>query len=243
MSDPKPPWLAEFVLDAAPATRERHGCWDLFDPVSAEPRPLVAFVHGGPVPRDLPASPRDWPVFRGYGALAAASGLVGMTVDHGFHTAGEFAPAYVDVRSAIDAVRTDDRVDGDTVAVWVFSGGGPLIAPLLATPPSWLRCLAASYPILDSRPGRELPAGFRPIEALRAGGSRVPLVLTTVGLETEVITAGIDRFRSAAHEQGYDVQEVHRATGHHGFDHQDYGPESEQVVREGLRLVSDALAG
>lgn len=126
----------------------------------------MVFVHGGPLAPDVPVSPRNWPVFTGYGALAVAAGLVGVTVDHPLHGPGDYASAYDVVLRAVEQVRGDARVDAQRVAVWVFSGGGPLLTPLLRTRTPWLRCLAASYPVLDARPGRELPAGFRPIEAV-----------------------------------------------------------------------------
>src|SRR5215472_16071101 len=44
--------------------------------------PGVVFVHGGPIPANLPLQPKDWGVYESYGALAAASGLVGVTVNH-----------------------------------------------------------------------------------------------------------------------------------------------------------------
>jgi acetyl esterase/lipase len=41
---------------------------------SSSPLPAVVFVHG-PVPAQAPVRPRDWPVFEGYGRLAAVRGL------------------------------------------------------------------------------------------------------------------------------------------------------------------------
>lgn len=114
------------------------------DPRSETPRPAVVLVHGGPLPSDLPVSPRDWPVYQGYGALAARAGVVGVIVDHPLHASTDYRRAFAGVAQAIEQVRVDERVDGGRVAVWVFSGGGPLLTPLLRERPSWLRCLAAS---------------------------------------------------------------------------------------------------
>jgi hypothetical protein len=49
---------------------------------------------------------------------------------------------------AIDRIRRDPRVTADRIAVWVFSGAGLMLADRLRTPPTWLRCGAATYPLL-----------------------------------------------------------------------------------------------
>lgn len=239
MAADEPPWTADFVVDVTDVPRERHARWDLFDPVAQEPRPLIVFVHGGPVPPDLPKSPRDWPVYRGYGALAAAAGCVGMTVDHRFHTRQDYATAFEDVLEAVGEARADTRVDADRIGIWVFSGGGPLLAPLLAGPPSWLRCLAGTYPILDSRPGLELPAGFRPIDSL--GATEIPLVLTVVGLESEAVAVGVSRFLRAAQELSLPIRVIDHPAGHHGFDSSDYTDDSRRCVKAAVSDVAQLL--
>jgi alpha-beta hydrolase superfamily lysophospholipase len=48
----------------------------------------------------------------------------------------------------VQRVRDDARIDGDRVAIWAFSGGGMLTGSWLAHSPSWLRCVALTYPVL-----------------------------------------------------------------------------------------------
>lgn len=242
MTDDRP-WMADFVLEPPPVARERHGSWDLFDPEAGEPRPLLVFVHGGPIPPDLPDLPRDWPVYRGYGALAASSGVLGLTVDHRLYGVDQYALAYRDVLDAVEQARADDRVDADRVGVWVFSGGGPMVAPLLAEPPPWLRVLAATYPILGSRPGRELPDGFRPAEAVVAVSRPLPFVLTRVGLEAPDAAETVERFVMAAEGSALDLEVIDQPNGHHGFDALDYGPESQACVRQAVADVVAHLTG
>lgn len=242
MADDRLPWTAEFVLDPPIARRERHGRSDLFDPEAGEPRPLVVFVHGGPIPPDLPASPRDWPVYRGYGALAASHGMVGLTVDHRLHGIDTWSVAYRDVLGAVETARSDGRVDADRVAVWAFSGGAPLLAPLLADPPPWLRVLAATYPILDSRPGRDLVTGFQPVQAVASVVEPLPFVLTRVGLEAEDAAAAVERFVAAAKDTALDLEIIDQPDGRHGFDAMDYGPTSEACVMAAMESVVGRLA-
>src|SRR5689334_23043969 len=123
-----PDYLMPFVLPVEPVVPERHGTIDLYLPQAAAPRPAVVFVHGCPVPVDLRPTPLDWPVYRGYGSLAATRGVVGVTVDHRLHDLAGYALAADDVQAAVDTVRADPRVDPDRLAVWFFSGGGLLLA-------------------------------------------------------------------------------------------------------------------
>lgn len=234
------PWEVPFVVDVATPPVERHGVWDLYDPVAGEPRPAVVFVHGGPLPPGLPVTPRDWPTYRGHGALAAAAGLVGITLDHSLRALTDLPAAHGVVEQAVEAARADSRVDGDRVAVWAFSGGAPLLSPWLARPPAWLRCLAATYPVLDSFPDFELPDGFRPVDALGAG-SPLPFVLTRVGLEAAPIAAGVARFLAAAESSRLRLTVVDVPHGHHGFDTLDPGPESAGAVRSALDAVAAAV--
>src|SRR5690349_20790724 len=113
-----PEYLNEFVLPVDVRERERHGTLDLYLPDTAEPRPAVLFVHGGPVPPEIPVTPRDWPIFRAYGSLAAARGLVGATVDHRLHAVTDYPLAADDVAAAVEQLRADPRVDPERVALW-----------------------------------------------------------------------------------------------------------------------------
>jgi hypothetical protein len=45
-------------------------------------RPAVLFIHGGPLGQHPSPGAKDWGVYRSYGRLMAASGLVGVTFDH-----------------------------------------------------------------------------------------------------------------------------------------------------------------
>ena len=84
-----------FFHDVEPAVRIREDTVDIHVPQRTGRRPAVIFVHGGPVPED--ESPRDWEGFIGYGALAAASGLVGITFNHRLHSGVHYPQAAEDV--------------------------------------------------------------------------------------------------------------------------------------------------
>lgn len=226
-----PDHLKPFVVPVEPVEPERHGRVDLYLPPEALPRPAIVFVHGGPVPAGVVPTPRDWPVFRGYGSLAASRGCVGVTVDHRLHDPGALAAAADDVADAVRFARADPRVDDDRVALWFFSGGGLLLADWLREAPSWLRCVAATYPLLDAPSGRTLEARFRAAEVAAAS---VPVVLTRVGLESPPVAETVEAFIAAGPPKLTIVDVPH---GHHGFDTIDDTDESRRAVTEAFDAV------
>ncbi|RZU45990.1 alpha/beta hydrolase family protein [Streptomyces sp. BK022] len=232
-----PDHLRPFVLDVPDRPRERRERVDLYPPDGHEPRPAVVFVHGGPLPSGIRPTPRDWPTFTGYAALAARLGAVGVTLDHRLHTPADLPRAADDVSAAVDLVRAHPRVDGDRVALWFFSGGGPLSAPWLSAPPPWLRCLALNYPLLEPIPGHGTDGDrFRPAAAVRGAGN-LPVVLTRVGLEDPMLDATVERFLGAAGECGAEVEVIAAPHCRHGFETLDHTAEARAVVREAMERV------
>ncbi|HEY1179177.1 MAG TPA: alpha/beta hydrolase [Phytomonospora sp.] len=241
MTEPQPPWVAPFVLDVPDVPRERHGHWDFYDPRGDGPRPLVVFVHGGPVNPAWPASPREWPVYRGYGAQVASRGFAGVVVDHRLHGADAYPQAYADVLEAVEGARADERVDADRVAVWVFSGGGPMLAPLLRDRPSWLKALGATYPALDSFLEFELPEDFRPLDVEPEGGP-IPLVFTRVGRERDFLAPAQPKFLARVAGGPVEAEVIDVPEGVHGFDHTDYTDDSRAAVDLAIGKVLSHLS-
>ncbi|WP_328862363.1 alpha/beta fold hydrolase [Streptomyces sp. NBC_00306] len=237
-----PAHLRPFLLDVPELPRERIGNVDLYPPAHAEgPRPAVVFVHGGPVPADARPTPRDWPTLTGYARYAAGEGVVGVTLDHRLHDVADYERAADDVAAAVERVRADPRVDADRIALWFFSGGGPIAADWLAAPPTWLRCLAATYPVLAPLPNWGLPGGrFRPAEAVTHAGT-LPIVLTRVGLESPEIAATVAEFLAAATGCGAHVEVVDVPHGHHGFETRDPTDESREAVHRAMGRVLGRL--
>ncbi|MFB4419783.1 alpha/beta hydrolase [Streptomyces sp. QL37] len=235
----KPPaHLLPFLLDVPELPRERTDDIDLYLPPGTDgPRPAVMFVHGGPVPAEARPTPRDWPVLMGYARYAAGHGVVGVTLDHRLHAVTDYERAASDVADAVERVRADPRVDPDRVALWFFSGSGPLTADWMAKPPPWLRCLAADYPIMAPLPnwGR-LGSRFHPSDAVAHAGS-LPLVLVRAGLETADIAATVEKFLAAAHRCGADIEVVDVPNGHHTFETIDPTDESREAVHRAMGTV------
>ncbi|UQI49103.1 alpha/beta fold hydrolase [Streptomyces sp. HU2014] len=237
-----PAHLRPFLLDVPERARERVGNVDLYFPDEPGPRPAVVFVHGGPVPRDVGPTPRDWPGYVGYARHVAELGAVGVMVDHGLHDLADYPVAASDIAAAVERVRADPRVDASRVALWFFSAGGLLCADWLANPPSWLRCVGATYPILAPMPNWGFPADsrFRPVEAVRSAGD-LPVVLTRVGQERAEIAATVAEFLASASASGACVDVVDIPSAHHGFETVDVNDETRAGVREAARAVLGRL--
>ncbi|TGN79509.1 alpha/beta hydrolase [Streptomyces bauhiniae] len=232
-----PDHLRPFVLELADRPRERREHVDLYLPDGQEARPAVVFVHGGPLPAGIRPTPRDWPTFTGYASLAAQLGAVGVTLDHRMHAPDDLERAAEDVSAAVDLIRAHPRVDGDRVALWFFSGSGPLSAPWLSAPPPWLRCLAVNYPLLEPLPGHGTDGDrFRPAAAVRGAGD-LPIVLTRVGQEDPMLDATVERFLDAAGECGTEVEVIAAPRCRHGFETVDHTEEARAVVREAMNRV------
>lgn len=241
--DAMPAHLRPFPLEVPELPRDRKGHVDLYVPDVEGPRPAVVFVHGGPVPAGARPTPRDWPTLVGHARLAAAEGMVGVTLDHRLHDVADYERAAADVSAAVELVRADPRVDADRVALWFFSGGGLLTADWLMQPPAWLRCLVASSPILAPLPNWGMSSGrFHPVRAVAHAGA-LPLVLLRAGRETPEITATVKAFVTAAEDCGAHLELVDVPNGHHGFETVDAPEEIRAALRHAMGSVVVHLTG
>lgn len=228
-----PPFLRPFVLPYEAVQPVRRAGVDLYLPAGG-PAPAAVLVHGGPVPADLPWRPATWPAYRGYGSLLARAGVVGVMLEHGYHTPGDLDAAAADVRRLVDAVRSDPAVDTDRVALWFFSGGGVLAGEWLADPPAWLAAVALTYPAVAHRPD-VTSALVTPVDAVAA--IRVPVLLTRVEHEAPFLVPGQEAFLAA----GGPV-EVHDVPGaQHGFETLDDTDAARAAIRAGVDWVTTRL--
>ena len=106
------------------------------------PLPAVLFVHG----RTGAASPKDWGQYVGWGQLAAASGLAGVTFNH--------QDDLNDITAAIRYVRANGSrlgIDGKRLCVASYSAGvHPTLLTALKKSAGRLRCAVAYYGWLDA---------------------------------------------------------------------------------------------
>ncbi|WP_030587495.1 alpha/beta fold hydrolase [Streptomyces globisporus] len=238
-----PAHLRPFLLDVPERLRERTGNTDLYLPDGPGPHPAVVFVHGGPVPAEARPTPRDWPTLTGYARHVAGQGVAGVTLDHRLHAVTDYGQAAADVADAVERVRADPRVDADRVALWFFSGGGPITAEWLTDPPVWLRCVAANYPILAPLPSWGMTGSrFHPVRALsRAGG--LPVVLVRAGRESAEIAATVEEFVAEADRCGANLEIIDVPEGRHGFETLEPADGAREAVHRAVGAVLARLKG
>ncbi len=108
------------------------------------------------------------------------------------------------------------------------------MADWLRTPPEWLRCVAATYPVLAP------PAGwddrFRPAVAVASAGD-LPIVLTRVGREQPDFAATVTAFVEAARGCDARLEIIDVPDGLHSFDTLDHSAESREAVSRALESV------
>lgn len=186
--------------------------------------PAVFFVHGGPIPAEM-MPPTQWGVFVSYGQLAAASGLVGVTFNHRLHAVTDYGRAQSDVAASIEYVRShaaELNVDPDRIALWYFSGGGPLLSAVLRDRPAYVRCVLAFYAYLD-------------VQGMTPGD--LPMFIARAGLDQPLINNTIDLFVKEALASNASLELMNHAAGRHGFDMLDDDDRSREIIARAVAFV------
>ena len=217
-----------------------------------ERRPAVLFIHGS-VPPGSPA--KDMGVFRSWGRLAAATGMVGVTFTHRLgYPKPLLNESAADVEAAVAYVRANADslgVDKDRLCLAAYSGGGPLLSAAMRDRPPYVRCLVAFYAFLDvqqSEPHRAHEAAetlktFSPITHLGTDAGRIaPIFVARAGLdEIPTMNDSIDRFVREAVRQNAPLTVYNHPRGVHGFDNQTDDARSREIVRAALDFMRTHL--
>jgi acetyl esterase/lipase len=198
---------------------------------------------------------KDWGNYRSWGRLVAASGLVGVTLNHrvGFPDPA-LAVAAADLRDAVAFVRThaaEYGVDPDRLALAAYSAGGPLLAAAIREPAPYVRCLVAFYAFLDLS-GSALHRKFLDAEAIRrfspavalgeTRGTPPPIFVARAGRDSiPDLQPGLDRFVSEAVSKNVDLAFFNQPGGEHGFDNDPGDPRSREIVRAAVEFLKTNL--
>jgi Carboxylesterase family len=209
---------------------------DVYTPRTSAPGarlPAVLFVHGS----TRASSPKDWGAFVGWGQLAAASGVSGVTFNH---RAGW---TYVDTKAAIKFVRANARrlgIDARRIAVQTHSAGAPDgVAAALAGSPAYIRCIVVYYGSLSTPQPQLSPLAF-----LEANPASIPAMLVArAGLDEPELNRSIDEFVAAAQAKQAPVAVVTNDEGRHAFDVLQHTTRSREVMRTTLAFLREKLRG
>jgi acetyl esterase/lipase len=219
------------------------------DTVSGERLPAIVFVPGGPIPRGM-LPPREWGFFTSYGELAAASGFAAVVVNHRLHALTDYVTAQSDVTAAIAYVRDHAGtlgIDGERIAVWAFSGGGPLLSDSIRARPPQVRCLLAFYAVLDLRalipPDAEPSLVERIVRlspAAHLAGATVPIFVARAGLDA-MVNASIDPFVGEGLAKNVPLELMNHPKGQHAFDVLDDNDRSRLIIARALEFARTHL--
>ena len=212
----------------------RDGSVQRYDVYSAAPERtggVVLLVHGGPIPGDLQATPADWGLFQSLARMLAASGISAVMFNHRFFSP-ELAPvAMNDIEDLLL------HLGSERVCLWVFSGGGSLLARLLRSTPASVRCVVAYYAAL-----RASTSEFSAADAIQENTGWIPpMLVARAGLDMPQLNEMIDNFIAVALKKNTTLDVMNHATGQHGFDFRDDNERTREILGRTVEFVRTYL--
>lgn len=218
--------------------------------------PAVVFVHGE-APWELLHSAKDWGQYTSWGQLVAASGMIAITFTHrpsdGFTQLPEAAKDIEDLFQFVQVHAFEYGIDKENLGVWVCSAGGPVgLCPVLHERLTYVKCIAAYYPLLDLQAIEELRKevslatiqNYSAVWHLKHSGNPLPpFLLVKAGLDKPVFNEGIDVFATAMIEQNANFDYLCHAQGQHGFDIRDDDSRSREIIQRTLQFFQTNLLG
>ncbi len=225
------------------------------DPGKNTKLPAIIFIHGGFLPPNLKTQPTDWNVFQSYGRVAAASGFVGVTFNHRLYESWEsLENSTSDLADVIVYVRNNAvslGVDKDRIALWSFSGGGPLLSLAIRDPQPYIRCIISYYSLLDLQHTAKESRGALPDQALLdlsplhqleiSEKPIAPMFIARMGQDMPNITDSVDRFILVALTKNVRLTLSNDPQGHHGFDIEDNTDVSREIIRQTFDFLKAQL--
>lgn len=231
-------------LSYHPGVADPNLLMDVYSPLNVKPgerRPVLMFVHGG---AGSESRPKDWGIYKGWGRLAAASGLVGVTFTHRLGFPKPYlAESAADVAAAIDYVRANAGrlgADPDRICLAAYSAGGPLLTIGFEEKRPYIRCLVAVYAFLDVQQSNlhrdnepaERVKQYSPIEHLgEKRAQQIPMLIARAGQDAiPTMNDSIDRFITRAIRENANLTVMNHPAGVHGFDNQNDDDRSREIM-------------
>jgi acetyl esterase/lipase len=203
--------------------------------------PVVVFQAGGA------ENTKDWAAYTSISRLFAASGFAAVAFNHRLrYPQRRYAEGAEDLRNLLELLRRDGPslgLDGTRVAIATFSGGGPMLAPLLRDRPPSVRALAGFYAFLDTEHvkleeaeiTKQTARAFSPLAAIESGAQPPPLFVARAGRDAiPGVNVSIDRFVAKALERNLTLTVVNHPAGAHGFDHKDADARTREILEMAL---------
>ena len=222
---------------------------------SGERRPALIFVHGG-LTVDQPRTAKDWGIYRSWGRVAAASGLVAVTFNHRLTTNDNVDVGASDLKALVDVVRQNAahwNVDPDRMCLAFYSAGGPISSVPLRERPPYVRCVVLYYPFLDLEHMRyqtqfrpaHTPArvdsllDYSPARVITRDPATVPPIFLAMAGRDAIprLNESIVRFLEAAVDSKVRIDFYLHPTGEHGFDRRQRDDRTHEIIEATLAFV------
>lgn len=205
--------------------------------------PGVIFIHGGPIQPDM-QQPKDWQFFNSYGRLMAASGLIGVTFNHRYHSVTHLEKSSKDIRDAVSYIQDHSssfNLDPHRLCAWIFSGAGRLLYTVLDNQD--IKCIILYYPVLSVESLSEaMRQTFSPVPYFKKDAfTGVPLFFARAGLERPRYLKSVDLFIQKALEANICFNLANHPHGQHGFDILDDNDRSRQIIAQTIEFIKTNL--
>lgn len=214
------------------------------------PYPAVVFVAGGA------ENTKDWGIYRSLGRLFAASGFAAVPFNHRLRfPRRQYEEGAADLLALVSYLRKNAaalEVDPERIAIWAFSGGGPMLSVPMRERIAGVRCLVNYYAFMDTEHvdladagvTREVAERFSPLAQFTASpASLLPLFVARAGKDDiPGVNASIDKFVAAALERNAPILLVNHPDGAHGFEHRNPDARSREILRLTIEFLRSQLA-
>ena len=203
---------------------------DVYAPPDADAKlPAIIFISGS-------GETKDWQIFKDYGAVTAAEGMIAIQFNRRFANGGELPQAREDTKSLIDFVRENgDKygIDTDRIGLWVFSGGGYFADLGMRENQTYIRFIVAFYGI----------DRVETLEQIRLLGEKLPpFYMVRAGRDNPNLNNAITLFVMQAINRNLPLTFVNYTDGRHAFDIFDDTEETRRIIGNTFEFVKQRFA-
>jgi len=199
---------------------------------TAHEEKLAVFMDGMRLAYELKTDRGDWNVFKNYGELTAANGMIAVNFNKRFPQ-GEagYATGLEDTLSAIAFVRENAAkygINKDLIVVWTFSAGGALTIAGLQENQPFMRAVVSYYGILGMTSRRQVTA---------LGEKLPPMLVVRAGRDSQFINNAIDLFVHEAINKNTDLTFYNYPEGQHAFELRDDTEQTREILRKTFEFI------
>lgn len=200
---------------------------DIYSPPNATDKlPAIIFISGS-------GNTKDWQIFKDYGAVTAANGMISIQFNRRFANGSELPQAREDTKSLIDFVRENGEkygIDTDNIGVWAFSGGGYFLDLAMQENQPFIKFIVAYYGI----------DRVETLEQIRKLGEKLPpIYMVRAGQDQPNLNNAITLFAMQAISRNLRFTLVNYTNGKHAFDIFDDTDETRKIIRHTFQFIKD----